>query len=440
MKRLVIVGSGIAGVTAAQEARRLHTPEDLSITVIAQESPPSYSRPQLPEVLAGHREAEELVMRSEQWFCQQGIRLVCPAEATEIRRQEKMLRILRPSPKGEQEELAIPYDALILATGASALVPTLPAPQSPAAGAVFSLRTLDDARRIRDHLSIRRRAAAVLGGGLLGLEAARALRSYGVMEVHVMEASGYLLNRQLNRTASEMLRLYLEREEGLAVHTGIHLDTNELKHRSVSDLLKPICGDGMETLLYSMGVKSQIALAKDAALDCGRGIIIDEKTATSDPAIFAAGDCAEFQGITWAIIPAALEQGKKAAQFACWSLFTNPESKTESASPSPYRQTLPRTALTIGRREAVSAGKAVLTPEEENSGRWKNHELGSSGRRGGSRRSEESDTYVNLVEDTESGLIVGGLAFGPEGTSSRWLSQLQKLVGTSLSELIKIGA
>ena len=136
----------------------------------------------------------------------------------------------------------------------------------------------------------------------------------------------------------------------------------------------------------------------------------------------------------------AMEQGKKAAQFACWSLFTNPESKTESASPSPYRQTLPRTALTIGRREAVSAGKAVLTPEEENSGRWKNHELGSSGRRGGSRRSEESDTYVNLVEDTESGLIVGGLAFGPEGTSSRWLSQLQKLVGTSLSELIKIGA
>lgn len=436
MKRLVIVGSGVAGVTAVQEARRLRSAEELSITVIAQETPPSYSRPQLPEVLAGHMEAEDLVMRSEQWFCQQGIRLVCPAEATEIRRQDKMLRILRLAPKGAQEELAIPYDALILATGASALAPALPAPQSPAAGAVFSLRTLDDARRIREHLSIRRRAAAVLGGGLLGLEAARALRSYGVGKVHVMEASGYLLNRQLNRTASEMLRLYLEREEGLAVHTGIHLDTNELKHRSVSDVLKPICGDGMETLLYSMGVKSQIALAKDAALDCGRGIIIDEKTATSDPAIFAAGDCAEFQGSTWAIVPAALEQGRKAAQFACWLLFTD----HESSRPSPYRQTLPRTAITIGRREAVSAGKSVLTAEEESSGRWKNRELEPSGRRGGSRRAGESDTYVNLVEDTETGLIVGGLAFGPEGTAARWLSQLQRLVGTSPSELIKIGA
>lgn len=431
MKRLVIVGSGMAGVTAAQEARRLHSQEELHITLVSRETPPSYSRPQLPGLLAGHLRDEDLIFREGQWFSRLGLSLLCPAEATRICRQERRLCI-----RQMQDESDLPYDALILATGASALAPTLPDPQSPAAGAVFSLRTIDDAHRIREHLSMRRRAAAVLGGGLLGLEAARALRAYGVGAVHVMEASGYLLNRQLNRTASEMLRLYLEREEGLSVHTGVHLDTNELRRRSVSDVLKPICGDGMETLLYSMGVKSQIALAKDAALDCGRGIIIDEKTATSDPAIFAAGDCAEFQGTTWAIIPAALEQGRKAAQFACWRLFAGPE----SSRPSPYQQTLPRTTLTIGRREAVSAGKAVLTAEEENSGRWKNCELEHSGRRSGSRRAGESDTYVNLVEDTETGLIVGGLAFGPEGTAARWLSQLQKLVGTSPSELIKIGA
>ena len=76
------------------------------------------------------------------------------------------------------------------------------------------------------------------------------------------------------------------------------MDTNELKSRSVEEELRSICGDGVETLLYSMGVRSRIHLAKEAGLACGKGIIINEETATSNPWIFAAGDCAEFQGIT----------------------------------------------------------------------------------------------------------------------------------------------
>lgn len=468
MKHLIIIGAGMAGVTAAEVARSLHSQQELSITVISRENPPSYSRPRLPELLAGTIRDQELILHGEDWFSQQGIRLLCPAEATRICPQENKLYLnmlpqedvlhrgafptkTAPSP---QEQEVLGYDALILATGSEAFAPVIPDPGTPAAGSVFCLRSLQDVRDIRRHIATRRRKAAVLGGGLLGLEAARSLRATGVEEVHVMEASGYLLNRQLNRTASEMLRLYLERQEGLFIHTGVHLDTNQLNSKSVAEFLKPVCGDGVETLVYSMGVRSQISLARAAGLACEKGIVVDqematqgedmatwnERTDTRQENIFACGDCAQFQGVTWAIIPAALEQGKKAAQFACWHLFQDTASQKGHTKPAPYTQTIPRTSITIGEREAVSAGKAVLTAEEENSGRWKNHEVAPSAKRGSSKLGE---TYINLVEDTESGTIVGGLAFGPSGTASvqplagtpsQWLPKLKQLVGRSWQE------
>ena len=423
MKELVIIGAGMAGVTAAQEARLLHSKEDLSITIITKENPPSYTRPQLTDLLAGSIREGDVIFRDENWFKERDIQLIYPAQATEIDVLEQKVHYTF---QGSQKECH--YHALILATGASAFAPFVPDSTSPAADTVFSLRTLEDVQKIRQHLAMKRRKAAVLGGGLLGLEAALALKSTGVEEVHVLEVSGYLLNRQLNRTASEMLRLYLERQEGLGIHTGVHVDTNELKNRSVEEVLRPLCGDGVETMLYSMGIRSRIHLAKEAGLACAKGIIINEETATSNPWIFAAGDCAEFQGITWAIIPSALEQGKKAAEFACWHLF--PES--QQAKPEAYQQTIPRTTITIGKREAVSTGKAVLSVEEENSGLWKNHELGSPLKRG---QSKDEDLYVNLVENVETGKIVGALAFGPRGSSVPWLSKLKQIVGKSWQEI-----
>lgn len=441
MKQLVIIGAGVAGVTAAQEARLLHPKQELSITIIAKEHPPSYSRPRLLELLAGEIREDALMLHDQTWFRDRDIQILCPAEVTGIDASEQKIHFrpleFQPESKLQRKSTVRPesslppgelsYHALILATGSSALAPVMPDAHSPAAGRVFALRSIADVRGLRQHLAMRRRKAAVLGGGLLGLEAARSLKDAGVEDVHVLEVSGYLLNRQLNRTASEMLRLYLEREEGIVVHTGVQVDTNELKSRGVDEVLRPVCGDGMETLLYSMGVRSQLHLAREAGLDCGKGILINEQTATSNPAIFAAGDCAEFQGAVWAIIPSALEQGKKAAEFACWRLFPR-----DTPRPEPYRQTVPRTTITVGRREAVSVGKAVLTMEEENSGSWKNLDLGSPAKRG---QPKAEEVYVNLVEDTEAGTIVGGLAFGPRGISVPWLSRLRQAVGKSLREI-----
>lgn len=427
MKELVIIGAGMAGITAAQEARMLHSQEELSITIITMENPPSYIRPQLTELLAGSIRERDIIFRDETWFKERHIQLIYPAQATGIDILEQRVYYTF---QGLQKECH--YHALILATGSSAFAPFIPDSTSPAVDTVFSLRTLEDVYKIRQHLALKRKKAAVLGGGLLGLEAALALKFTGVEEVHVLEVSGYLLNRQLNRTASEMLRLYLEREEGIIIHTGVHVDTNELKKSSVDEVLRPICAEGVETLLYSMGIRSRIHLAKEAGLACGKGIIINEETTTSNPWIFAAGDCAEFQGITWAIIPSALEQGKKAAQFACWYLFQNPQ----QVKPEVYQQTIPRTTLSIGKREAVSTGKAVLTMEEENSGLWKNHELGNHLKRGHSR---DGDLYINLVENVETEIIVGGLVFGPEGSSATWLSKLKHMMGKSWKEIEGLG-
>lgn len=440
MKQLLIIGGGLSGVTAAKKARSLHSPEELSITIATEEKPPCYFRPRLTELLAGYIREEDMVFPRDSYFQSHRISLIHPVHAARIDPIEKRVYFTGSSP-----EESLSYDALILATGSRAFAPVIPDMYSPAAGTVFSLRTMADVQSIRQHLAMNRKKAAVLGGGLLGLELARALKSTGIEEVHVLEASGYLLNRQLNRTASEMLRMYLDKQEGLRIHTGVQVETKELKNRTVEEILRPVCGDGVETLLYSMGVRSQFQLAQEAGLTCSKGIVVDETMATSNQDIYAAGDCAEFQGLTWGIVPAALEQGEKAAEFACWNLFSqeasakreapsNLQNSSDAASgsvkpkPAPYRQTVPHTAITIGKRKAVSVGKAVLTAEEENSGNWKNHEILPPGRRG-KRVLEE--VYVNFVEHCTTGLIVGGLVLGLPQECDLWFSRVRQLEGKS---------
>ena len=399
MKQIVIIGAGTAGITAAGELRKIHSAEEMGVTVITREVPPDYSRIRLPEFLAGAVTKEQLVIHNAQWFSSNGITVCAPAEVARIDREGKSLSVMV---NGEARSVA--YDALILATGSFPFTPGMPEPGSPSYGSVFALRTLEDAEKIKAHTASRRESAAVLGGGLLGLEAARALKNSGIKTVHVLETAGWLLPRQLDATASGLLKDYLE-AEGLTIHTGASVDTSAFGVRSVSEVLEPVCGAGVETALYSMGVRSNKSLAEEAGIPCGRGIIINNETATGDPDIFAAGDCAEFEGVSWGIVPAALEQGKKAAQFAAGRLFP------DDARPSPYVQTVPR-------REAVSAGTAVLTPEQEKSGGWISR-----------TPSLEGDLYLRVLEDAETGLVSGALVFGPEGTGRFWLTKLQQAVG-----------
>lgn len=259
----VIVGSGLAGTIAAKTLRELRP--DVGIELLGEERHPYYPRPNLIEYLAGRLPRERMFAFPEGWAGKQRIGFRPGAPVARIVPGEKRIE----TSAGE----SIAYDALLLATGARPLRP-------PVAGAdkkgVFVLRTLDDAEALLDRLRDRRRAA-VLGGGLLGLEIARALRLREA-EVQVIEFFDRLLPRQLDPAAAAILKAQIE-ATGISVRLGTV--TEEI-----------LGGDEVRGLRFRSG---------------------DDRLRTSDPAIFAAGDAAEHAGRIYGIIPAAFEQARAAA-------------------------------------------------------------------------------------------------------------------------------
>ncbi len=293
----VIVGSGLAGTIAAKTLRELSP--DVGIDLLGEERHPYYPRPNLIEYLAGRLPRERMFAFPEGWAGKQRIGLRPGATVARIVPGEKRIE----TSAGE----SIAYDALLLATGARPLRP-------PVAGAdkkgVFVLRTLDDAEALLDHLRDRRRAA-VLGGGLLGLEIARALRLREA-EVQVIEFFDRLLPRQLDPAAAAVLKAQIE-ATGIAVRLGTV--TEEILGGDEVRGLRFRSGDEVaaDAVVLAAGIAPETALAKEAGLAVGRGVVVDDRLRTSDPAIFAAGDAAEHAGKTYGIIPAAFEQARAAA-------------------------------------------------------------------------------------------------------------------------------
>lgn len=294
---VLILGNGLAGTLAAKTLRELDPA--VAIDVLGEEPYPYYPRPNLIEYLAGRRSRDKIYAFPEGW-----------AERQRIghRLGERARRILPAAKKVETASgAALSYDALLVATGARAALPPLPGIDQ---AGVFALRTLDDADALLGHLEGRRRVA-VLGGGLLGLEIARALRGRGA-EVEVVEFFDRLLPRQLDPPAAAVLRAQLERS-GISVRLGA--------------VAKEVLGDGTvrglrfetgpdletEAVVVAAGIKPEVGLAAEAGLRVGRGIIVDDQMKTSEPGIFAAGDVAEHGGRVYGIVPAAFEQARVAA-------------------------------------------------------------------------------------------------------------------------------
>jgi nitrite reductase (NADH) large subunit len=294
---VLILGNGLAGTLAAKTLRELDPA--VAIEVLAEERHAYYPRPNLIEYLAGRRTRDGIFAFPEGWAERQRIGHRLGERATRILPAEKKVETASGS--------VLPYDALLLATGARAALPPLPGVDK---RGVFTLRSLDDADALLGHLEGGGRVA-VLGGGLLGLEIARALRGRGV-EVEVVEFFDRLLPRQLDLPAASVLRAQLEKA-GISVRLGA--------------VAKEILGDGSvrglrfetgpnletEAVVIAAGVKPEMGLAAEAGLQVGRGIIVDDQMRTSGPGIFAAGDAAEHRGRTYGIIPAAFEQARVAA-------------------------------------------------------------------------------------------------------------------------------
>jgi nitrite reductase (NADH) large subunit len=323
----VIIGGGLAGTLAAKTLRELDPAA--GIEIVGEEPHPYYPRPNLIEFLADRMPRDKIFAFPEGWAERQriGVRLG--------------VRAVRLDPAGKTVGLStgetVPYDALLLATGAR---PSRP----PVAGAdrkgVFVLRTLDDAEALLDHLRDHRRTA-VLGGGLLGLEIARALRGRGA-EVLVVEFFDRLLPRQLDPGAAAILKAQIE-ATGVAVRLGAAAK-EVLGDDGVRGLL---FGPGDEvaadTVVIAAGIAPETGLARDAGLPVGRGIVVDDRLATSAPGVFAAGDAAEHAGRIYGIIPAAFEQARAAAHAML-------------GLDRPYGGTVPSNTLKVHGLTVTSAG------------------------------------------------------------------------------------
>ncbi len=294
--RFVIVGGGVAGITAALELgnRRLGT-----VAVYSDETYPYYYRPQLTEFLAGGITLERLLRRDLAWYKGRGIDVYLGRSVTRVAPDAKKITLV--------DGTRVEYDKLLLATGS---VPSVPPLKGVEKSGVFTWRTLADTLELEQAASFCGKTV-VLGGGLLGLEAARGLLGF-CGAVTVLEFFPRLLPRQLDVEGATVLQRFVE-SLGIRVVVGAQAE-EVLGDQMVTGLrLK----DGREfpagLVLVAAGVRCQARLAQEAGLTVDRGIVVDEYMATSAPDIYAAGDAAVFKGYSWAIAPIAQAQGRIAA-------------------------------------------------------------------------------------------------------------------------------
>lgn len=331
---ILIIGNGAAGVFTAKNLREKGVKTELF--VLAEEKYHYYPRPNLIGFLAGELPRERLCPFPPEWFERQQIKVYLNEPAVDINPSTREV-VTRAGRR-------LKYSFLVLATGAHSFIPPFPGLENKG---IFTLRTLDDALEIIDWVE-KRRKVVVIGGGLLGLETARALKAREA-EVEVLEFFDHLLPRQLDKQGASLLKDLIEKQ-GIKISTG-QATARILGQGEVSGVeLKSGEKVMTETVVIAAGVRSNLALAEKAGLEVDRGVVIDERCRTSDPFILAAGDVAQFQGRTYGIIPAAFDQaGVVAAAIAGESVA--------------YQGTVPSNTLKIVGIDLTSIG--LVNPDEK---------------------------------------------------------------------------
>ncbi len=294
---MAIIGAGVAGVTAARAVRKADP--DAAIDLFTREPYLYYYRPRLPDVVAGDVQADDIVAYPPDWYDSRHI---------SVHLSEPVLSV---NPDAHAVLLeggrSVTYDSLLIASGADPFVPPIDGAGNKG---VFVLRTVDDALAVKERAS-RAERAVVIGGGLLGLEAGRGLQHAG-LGVTVLEGADWLLPRQLDAAAADVLRKDVDRL-GIGVQTSASVSRiegdGEVTGVSLSDGTTYPC----ELVLVSTGVKCSVGFLRDSGLEIGRGVVVDPKMKTNVPDVFAAGDVAVLEGMIGGNIPVAISQAEAAA-------------------------------------------------------------------------------------------------------------------------------
>ena len=314
MKHIVIIGNCAAGIAAAEVIRKRD--RDSKLTIISDENYPAYCRCIIPNLLAGDIKEEGIIYRDEAFYKENKIDLLLNKKAIEIR-DKKNIVVVRDAESSEAKKEQVKYDALILANGAS---PKFPDKKGMHKKGVFGFRTIEDTLKIAELLPITT-TTCVLGGGLIGLKAAYALKNRGP-EVKVIIRSNQVLSQVLDKEAGDMFQKLIE-QSGIEVVTGT--DVTEILGNGDVKAVKLDSGKviGCNVVVVGKGVKPNIDLVKDTEIEVSEGIVVDDHMRTNIPNIYAAGDvCQTYdpaldQKVVNALWPNAIEQGKIAGANLC---------------------------------------------------------------------------------------------------------------------------
>ena len=300
--KLVMVGNGMAGVRTIEELLKL-APDLYDITVFGAEPHPNYNRILLSPVLAGEQTLDEIVLNDWAWYSDNGITLHAGKTVTEVDRVKRVVR----ATDADGSVIEAPYDRLIMATGSNPFM--LPIPGKDLAG-VLAYRDIADTQAMID-AATRYTHAVVIGGGLLGLEAANGLMKRG-MTVSVVHVGPWLMERQLDEVAGQLLQASLE-ERGMTFLMGAQ--TQELVGGDDGRVKAVRFKDGSEVpadlVVMAVGIRPNTALAESMRLHVNKGIVVSDTLQTvTDPRIYAVGECAAHRGIAYGLVAPLFEQGK----------------------------------------------------------------------------------------------------------------------------------
>lgn len=297
-EKLVLIGNGMAGVRTLEELLKIE-PDKYDITVFGAEPYGNYNRILLSPVLAGEKTVNDIMLNDKQWYADNKITLLAGKEVIDIDRRGRKVFAA--------DGTTVDYDRLILATGSNPFM--IPVPGNDLAG-VVSFRDIQDVETMMAAAK-ENSNAVVIGGGLLGLEAANGLMQQG-MDVTVVHIHDTLMERQLDAEAARMLRKSLE-DRGLTFRMQAQTEAilGDVKVQGVR------FSDGSEIpadlVVMAVGIRPNIALAKKAGIHCERGIVVDDTMLTYDPRVYAVGECVQHRGQAYGLVAPLFEQAKVCA-------------------------------------------------------------------------------------------------------------------------------
>ncbi|CAH0343988.1 nitrite reductase large subunit NirB [Bacillus sp. CECT 9360] len=334
-QKLVMIGNGMAGVRAIEEILKINRAA-YEITIFGKEPHPNYNRIQLSNVLQGDTTIDEIIMNDWDWYRANHIQLHTGEAVTKIDTATKTLLT--------EKGLSVEYDKLIIATGSLPFI--LPIPGVDKEG-VVGFRDIQDCEMMIK-MSKKYKKAVVIGGGLLGLEAAKGLLNLG-MQVDVIHLMEHLMEKQLDPTASEMLQKELAAQ---GMNFLMQKQTTEIFGRERVEGLR--FKDGTEIkadlVVMSAGIIPNIKLARESDIYVNRGIVVDDYMETSVPDVYAVGECAEHREIVYGMVAPLYEQGKILSENLC--------GKKEK----PYEGSVTGTQLKVSEIDLYSAGEIYDDP------------------------------------------------------------------------------